>query len=297
MGNANKSPATQTETLDTETPERDSNNIVVMLYDYLPPTISQPVYKTGEKLRIVAEEGDWWRVQSIVAGRESYIPRACVARVYHGWLFEGIGRRKAEELLQLADNRMGSFLIRQSESLKGTYCLSVRHFNEGRQKLVKHYRISRLPNRWYYIQQRLTFQCLEDLVNHYSEVVDGLCCLLTHPCLAQLGPECSHQPVILRNSNFSWRNVNRAELLGDVASHRGDPVLSYGLRHSVASYMSLSQLEDQEVNRGGKKRWHQSFTPRRQNRHSCLLPLPPQSLYEDDFIPSPPQPLYEDDFE
>lgn len=33
---------------------------------------------------------------------------------------------------------------------------------------MKHYRIFRLPNNWYYISPRLTFQCLEDLVNHYS---------------------------------------------------------------------------------------------------------------------------------
>lgn len=44
----------------------------------------------------------------------------------------------------------------------GLYSLSVRH------RQVKHYRIFRLPNNWYYISPRQTFQCLEDLVNHYS---------------------------------------------------------------------------------------------------------------------------------
>lgn len=44
----------------------------------------------------------------------------------------------------------------------GFYSLSVKH------RQVKHYRIFRLPNNWYYISPRLTFQCLEDLVNHYS---------------------------------------------------------------------------------------------------------------------------------
>ncbi|KAG7262778.1 hypothetical protein CRUP_021622 [Coryphaenoides rupestris] len=33
---------------------------------------------------------------------------------------------------------------------------------------VQHYRISRMDNRWYYISPRLTFQCLEDMINHYS---------------------------------------------------------------------------------------------------------------------------------
>lgn len=283
MGNAHKPPATETEAVGPETQQGDSNDIVVTLYDYPLPSISQPVYRMGQKLRIVAEEGDWWRVKPLTAGPESSIPRACVARVYHGWLFEGIGRRKAEELLQLPDNRTGSFLIRQSESQKGTYCLSVKHSSDARNKFVKHYRIFRLPNRWYYIQQRLTFQCLEDMVNHYSEVADGLCCLLTHPCLAQLSTECPHQPVVMRNSNFNWRNVNRAELMGDISSRRDDPVLSYGLRHSVASYMSLAQMDDHAVKSGSKKRWHQSLRPNGQARHSCLLPSPTHLLYEDDF--------------
>ncbi|XP_015284293.1 PREDICTED: src-like-adapter, partial [Gekko japonicus] len=78
------------------------------------------------------------------------------------WLFEGLGREKAEELLQLPNTRTGSFMIRKSETTKGLYSLSVRHVQ------VKHYRIFRLPNNWYYISPRQTFQCLEDLVNHYS---------------------------------------------------------------------------------------------------------------------------------
>lgn len=33
---------------------------------------------------------------------------------------------------------------------------------------MTHYRIYRLDNSWYYISPSLTFQCLEDLINHYS---------------------------------------------------------------------------------------------------------------------------------
>lgn len=44
----------------------------------------------------------------------------------------------------------------------GVYSLSVKH------RSVKHYRIYRLDNSWYYISPSLTFQCLEDMINHYS---------------------------------------------------------------------------------------------------------------------------------
>ncbi|CAF88425.1 unnamed protein product, partial [Tetraodon nigroviridis] len=43
----------------------------------------------------------------------------------------------------------------------GSYSLSVKY------RSVKHYRIYRLDNSWYYISPSLTFQCLEDMINHY----------------------------------------------------------------------------------------------------------------------------------
>ncbi|XP_044540312.1 src-like-adapter [Gracilinanus agilis] len=140
------------------------NDFLAVLCDYPSPDISPPIFRRGEKLRVISDEGGWWRAISLSTGRESYIPGMCVAKVYHGWLFEGLGRDKAEELLLLPDTKMGSFMIRESETKKGFYSLSVRH------RQVKHYRIFRLPNNWYYISPRLTFQCLEDLVNHYSGV-------------------------------------------------------------------------------------------------------------------------------
>lgn len=46
------------------------------------------------------------------------------------WLFEGLGRDKAEELLQLPDTKIGSFMIRESETKKGEslplLCVQVR---------------------------------------------------------------------------------------------------------------------------------------------------------------------------
>ncbi|XP_063087114.1 src-like-adapter isoform X4 [Cavia porcellus] len=133
-------------------------------------------------------------------------------------------------------------MIRESETKKGFYSLSVRH------RQVKHYRIFRLPNNWYYISPRLTFQCLEDLVNHYSEVADGLCCVLTTPCLAQSLPSpaarAPSSPVVtLRQKTFDWKRASR---LQDNPQGAGNPLgvdeslFSYGLRESIASYLSLT---------------------------------------------------------
>lgn len=50
------------------------------------------------------------------------------------------------------------------------YSLSVKH------RSIKHYRIYRLDNSWYYISPSLTFQCLEDMINHYSGGWTGTAC-------------------------------------------------------------------------------------------------------------------------
>ncbi|KAM6214955.1 src-like-adapter [Rhynchocyon petersi] len=217
------------------------SDFLAVLSDYPAPDISPPIFRRGEKLRVISDEGGWWKAISLSTGRESYIPGICVARVYHGWLFEGLGRDKAEELLQLPDTKMGSFMIRESETKKGFYSLSVRH------RQVKHYRIFRLPNNWYYISPRLTFQCLEDLVNHYSEVADGLCCVLTTPCLTQsttVPAVCPPStPVTLRPKTFDWKRVSRLQggpQGAESSLGMDESLFSYGLRESIASYLSLT---------------------------------------------------------
>ncbi|KAF3707525.1 Src-like-adapter Src-like-adapter protein 1 [Channa argus] len=214
-------------------------DIVVVLQDYPSPEISEPIYKMGEKLRVIAQEAYWWRVRSYQTGKENYIPNSHVAKVYHGWLFEGVERQKAEELLLLPGNRVGSFLVRESRRERGMYSLSVRH------RIVKHYRIFRLDNSWYYISPRLTFQCLEDMINHYSDTSDGLCCVLTSPCLSIMTPQSDANPaappVVMRH-NFDWKKVDRTQLVSTESCN--DNMLSYGVRNSIAAYMSFSGTQN-----------------------------------------------------
>lgn len=257
MGNSMKSTPAPLERPLSNTEGLESDFLAV-LNDYPSPDISPPIFRRGEKLRVISDEGGWWKAISLSTGRESYIPGICVARVYHGWLFEGLGRDKAEELLQLPDTKIGSFMIRESETKKGFYSLSVKH------RQVKHYRIFRLPNNWYYISPRLTFQCLEDLVTHYSEVADGLCCVLTTPCLAQNTPAPTAQPspctspgspVTLRQKTFDWKRVSSLQEGPEGAENPfrvDESLFSYGLRESIASYLSLTGDDSSNFDRKKK---------------------------------------------
>ncbi|XP_066434871.1 src-like-adapter isoform X2 [Eleutherodactylus coqui] len=256
MGNVMRNSAPPDKISATQT--GTESDFLAVLYDYPPPDVSEPIFYFGEKLRVISDEGGWWRVVSLRTGRENYIPAKCVAKVYHGWLFDGVGREKSEQLLQLPEMKMGSFMVRQSETKKGSYSLSVKH------RQVKHYRIYRLPNNWYYISPRLTFQCLEYLVNHYSDA--------------------GHEvPVMRRKKPFNWKSTKRMSLMAEEPENSvetDDSFLSYGLRQSIASYLSLAGEDNRfsvgsDENRG------------RQNRKSCIFSrqsvISDRSSYTEDY--------------
>ncbi|XP_052647636.1 src-like-adapter 2 isoform X1 [Harpia harpyja] len=145
-----------------------SSFLALALCDFPAGAGAATVLRMGEQLRVLSEDGEWWLVASEVSGKECHIPSSCVAKVRHRWLYEGVSRQKAEELLLRPGNRSGSFLIRESQTRQGCYSLSVRRSERASWDSVTHYRIYRLENGWLYISPRLTFPSLHDLVDHYS---------------------------------------------------------------------------------------------------------------------------------
>ncbi|XP_048351858.1 src-like-adapter 2 isoform X2 [Sphaerodactylus townsendi] len=174
------------------------------------------------------------------------------------WLYDGISREKAEELLMMPSNRDGSFLIRKSQMRKGCYALSVRHAQHGGWDSVKHYRINCLENNWIYITCHLTFPHLQDLVDYYSDSQDGLCCRLQEPCFIQgsdsgLLPSLS-KPVTVKQSNLNWQEINSSELLSENLLPEDSPI-SLGLRDAINSYVLVTEdlpLETRSTRKGKK---------------------------------------------
>lgn len=237
MGNMVRSAITGDKTETDNAARNVEDDTLVVIDDYPPPEITDPIFRLGEKLRIVKREMCWWKVCSMKTGKVNYIPESNVAKVYHGWLFEGVERQNAEQLLLLPVNSTGSFMVRESSKEKGVYSLSVKH------RGVKHYRIFRLDNSWYYISPRLTFQCLEDMISHYSDSEDGLCCMLTTPCLSTSTPTLTDAaaiapPVVMRR-NFDWKKVDRTQLVN--TDNCNEHMVSYGVRNSIAAHLFFSQ--------------------------------------------------------
>ncbi|XP_030278327.1 proto-oncogene tyrosine-protein kinase Src isoform X2 [Sparus aurata] len=168
----------------------------VALYDYESRTASDLSFRKGERLQIVNNtEGDWWLARSLTTGESGYIPSNYVApsdsiqaedhlrlTIESRWYFGKITRRDSERLLLSLENRRGTFLVRESETTKGAYCLSVLDYDNTKGLNVKHYKIRKLDSGGFYITSRTQFSNLQQLVNHYRKHADGLCHSLSDIC-------------------------------------------------------------------------------------------------------------------
>uniref|UniRef100_A0A3Q2V657 Tyrosine-protein kinase n=1 Tax=Haplochromis burtoni TaxID=8153 RepID=A0A3Q2V657_HAPBU len=144
----------------------------VALYDYESRTATDLSFRKGERLQIVNNtEGDWWLARSLTTGESGYIPSNYVAPSdsiqAEEWYFGKITRRDSERLLLSLENRRGTFLVRESETTKGAYCLSVLDYDNTKGLNVKHYKIRKLDSGGFYITSRTQFNSLQQLVNHY----------------------------------------------------------------------------------------------------------------------------------
>ncbi|XP_029609399.1 tyrosine-protein kinase Fyn isoform X2 [Salmo trutta] len=162
--------------------------LFVALYDYEARTEDDLSFRKGEKFQIInSTEGDWWDARSLTTGGNGYIPSNYVAPVdsiqAEDWYFGKLGRKDAERQLLFTGNPRGTYLIRESETTKGAFSLSIRDWDDVKGDHVKHYKIRKLDSGGYYITTRAQFETLQQLVQHYSESADGLCFNLTGVCV------------------------------------------------------------------------------------------------------------------
>ncbi|KYO28559.1 hypothetical protein Y1Q_0005355 [Alligator mississippiensis] len=162
------------------------DHIVIALYDFTCTSERDLEMVKGEKLQVLSCDGDWWLAKSLTTGRKGYVPSNFVAQVdtleVEKWFFKTISRKEAERLLLAPGNKAGAFLVRESETCKGAYSLSVRDSDAASGDIIKHYRIRTLDGGGYYISPRTTFSSLHQLVHYYCTKGDGLCQKLTVPC-------------------------------------------------------------------------------------------------------------------
>ncbi|XP_041109065.1 tyrosine-protein kinase Blk-like isoform X2 [Polyodon spathula] len=168
-------------------PEHDEK-IVIALHSYEPVNEHDLPFNKGDKLKILQDNGDWWLAKSLESGKEGYIPSTYTTPLdtlkEERWFFKNISRKETERLLLAPGNKPGAFLVRESETSKGAFSLSVRDPSGSHGDVVKHYKIRSLEKGGYYISPKIDFPSIKHLVQHYSKESDGLCQRLTVPCKA-----------------------------------------------------------------------------------------------------------------
>ncbi|CAF4005736.1 unnamed protein product [Adineta steineri] len=160
----------------------------VAIFDYDARTNDDLTIRKNDLLEItLRKNAAWWKAKN-ENGKEGWIPSNYVAKKdsleSEPWYFKSIRRIDAEKQLMSDVNEHGSFLIRDSETKKTDFSLSIRD-NDS----VKHYRIRQSEDGRYYIARRTTFTNLPELVIHYTKTSDGLCVNLRQPCVHIIKPE------------------------------------------------------------------------------------------------------------
>uniref|UniRef100_A0A4W4HC29 Tyrosine-protein kinase n=1 Tax=Electrophorus electricus TaxID=8005 RepID=A0A4W4HC29_ELEEL len=164
----------------------ESGKIVIALFPYEAMHPDDLEFKKGEKMHVLEEHGEWWKAKSLSTKKEGFIPSNYVAQAdtmeTEAWFFKDITRKDAERQLLAPANKPGSYLIRESETSKGSYSLSIRDVGPQGSDVVKHYKIRSLDNGGYYISPKITFSDIIKMINHYHKQSDGLCRKLERPC-------------------------------------------------------------------------------------------------------------------
>uniref|UniRef100_A0A672HCI0 Tyrosine-protein kinase n=1 Tax=Salarias fasciatus TaxID=181472 RepID=A0A672HCI0_SALFA len=151
--------------------ENRIGKIVIGLYPYEAMHGDDLGFKKGEKMKILEEHGEWWKAKSFTTNKEGFIPSNYVAQAdtmeTEEWFFKDITRKGAERQLLAPANKPGAYLIRESETQKGSYSLSVRDVDPQGTDSVKHYKIRSLDNGGFYISPKISFADIGSMIKHY----------------------------------------------------------------------------------------------------------------------------------
>ncbi|XP_064414939.1 GRB2-related adapter protein-like isoform X1 [Latimeria chalumnae] len=132
----------------------------VALYSFTASERDELSFNKGDILKILNMEDDqnWYKAE--LRGVEGYIPMNYIKVKPHKWYAGRISRGVAEEIL-LKHQKLGAYLIRESESSPGNFSISV---NYGDQ--IQHYKVLRERDGKYFLWEE-KFNSLNELVDFY----------------------------------------------------------------------------------------------------------------------------------
>ncbi|KAG8179806.1 hypothetical protein JTE90_025973 [Oedothorax gibbosus] len=168
--------------------ERKESKTALALYSLQIESKSVLKFHKGDRL-IVEDDSDpnWCVVRHINQETRGYAPCTFLSfdPVLGGekWYFGDILREDAEHLLLLRENKVGTFLIRNSH-IPDTYALSLKNIDSATKKMfIIHYKIRCKENEGgYFISPNHVFDSIKELVEHYSDPANCVGRNLVVPC-------------------------------------------------------------------------------------------------------------------
>lgn len=160
----------------TQTPTPKVKYMVIAVHNYKPTSPDDLKLTKGDLLDVLDDsEPNWWKAANS-DGDIGYIPSNYVKKKrgleHQEWFLGKMGRQEAMVILKGA-NASGTFLVRESESQKGEYSLSVIH-----EDFVKHYRIRSqiVPGgeKEVFINDRHRFEDIEKMIEYHRLNAGGL---------------------------------------------------------------------------------------------------------------------------
>ncbi|XP_053325275.1 GRB2-related adapter protein 2 [Spea bombifrons] len=130
----------------------------IAMYDFVASGEDELSFKKGDVLKILGSDDNWYKAE--LRGSEGYVPKNYVQMNNPKWFRENISRAEAENILM--GKRLGSFIIRASQTSKGEFSISVRHEED-----VQHFKVMRDPRGNYFLWTE-KFKSLNKLVEYYK---------------------------------------------------------------------------------------------------------------------------------
>ncbi|XP_048384494.1 tyrosine-protein kinase SRK2-like [Stegostoma tigrinum] len=151
-----------------------SAEIHVVQFDYMARGREELSVKKGERLEILSKTGDWWLAQQVCKCSykqkkpcSGFVPVEILAkeRSLEGepWYCGKMTRFEAENHLLSSKQFVDMFLVRKSETIQGSYVLSVKNGES-----IIHVVILQKENGRYYVTEDADFGSIHELIEHYK---------------------------------------------------------------------------------------------------------------------------------
>ncbi|PAA73467.1 hypothetical protein BOX15_Mlig007594g3 [Macrostomum lignano] len=194
------------------------------LYDFEKQADDDLSFKKDDILDLVDNSSGefWWLMRNQRTGDSGYVPCNYI-QPYDGgpasltaWF--DVDRREAERCLLMPGVPHGSFILRPcgQRSESGAFSLSVRtdedleaQQQQQQKVLVRHYIVRPTDEGGFYISPNRRFSSLIELLEHYQQQQDGMCCQLGLPCPREYVP-----PPQLRDFELNRQLLSFVEKLG-----------------------------------------------------------------------------------